>query len=91
MNFRFEDDFTEPMSATKCILIVLAAVLLVGGFFLLIEYLSEHQPKKLDHYGACKAMGMRYQPYEETPGYELCYGVGPDGKLQYREPFPNGE
>lgn len=89
MNFRFEDDdVIKPMSASSGIIKVLLVVLMIGGFFVVIDWLSMHQPKRLDHNGACEAMGMKYQPYEETPGYELCYGVGPDGKLEYREPFP---
>lgn len=88
MNFRFEKDDTSTPSAGKTILYMLGYTLLVGMFFIGIQILAEHQPKKVDHHAACKAMGMKYQPYEETPGYELCYGVGPDGKLEYRDPFP---
>lgn len=90
MNVKFEADI-EPVSAGKVILYVLGYSLAVGIFFISIGMLAKYQPKKVDHNGACKAMGMKYQPYEETPGYELCYGVGPDGKLEYRKPFPNGE
>jgi hypothetical protein len=89
MNFRFEKDTAdEPMSAGKTILYVLGYSLVVGIACIGVTILGEYQPKKFDHNAACKAMGMKYQPYEEVPGYDLCYGVGPDGKLEYRDPFP---
>jgi hypothetical protein len=89
MNFRFEDDdIHTPMSAGKTILYALGVSLAIGMVLIFIGILVSYQPKKFDHNAACKAMGMKYQPYEEVPGYDLCYGVGPDGKLEYRDPFP---